>query len=221
MIKLRETLWVLFLSTSVFATTPVDKTVDALKNSSGGTSLSVPSSGSSLITDSNSVTLTNKTLDGSSLITTNVNFEDTSDNTKQLAFSLTGSTTGKILTLSISQSNSETLSIPNVGSSDSLVTNNTSATLTNKTLSGASNTFSQLPVGGQTIQVVITPYPDGSTTSFTLSTASPANAAVSLYLDGNILMQGAGLDYTISGSTITMSVAPALGQKLYAVYSHY
>ena len=62
---------------------------------------------------------------------------------------------------------------------------------------------------------------NGSTTSFTLSTAPNAAATLGLYLDGLLLTQGSGKDYTISGSTITLAVACSLGQSLWAVYSKY
>jgi hypothetical protein len=59
-----------------------------------------------------------------------------SDATKELDFSLSGMTTGKILTLSSSQSTSETLNIPNITSTDTLATLGLS-----QTFSGT-NTFS-------------------------------------------------------------------------------
>lgn len=62
---------------------------------------------------------------------------------------------------------------------------------------------------------------NGSNTSFTLANTPGASATVILHLDGMVLTQGAGKDYTLSGSTITMAVAPALGQSLWAVYSKY
>lgn len=111
------------------------------------------------------------------------------------------------------------LSVPSTGSA--VLSDTASATVTNKTISGGSNTLSQLPIAAQTTQVVVTPFPNGSATSFTLSTAPGGNAAVQLYLDGTQLVQGSGLDYTISGSTITMTTAPATGQRLYAVYSQF
>ena len=62
---------------------------------------------------------------------------------------------------------------------------------------------------------------NGSNVTFTLAN-TPGNAAtVVLTLDGMVLTQGVSKDYTISGGTITMAVAPALGQSLWAVYSKY
>lgn len=199
------------------------RTIDADKliSSNHVNTLTLPATTDTVVVLSATQTLMNKTLDGSSLITTAVNFEDISDTTKQLALSLSGSTTGKVLTLSIAQTNTQTLSIPNVGSGDSLVTNATSATLTNKTISGGSNTLSQLPVATQMQQYTVAPYPNSSATTFTLSPTPAANLSVQLYLDGTLLRQGSGLDYTISGATVTMITAPVTGQNLWAVYSQY
>jgi hypothetical protein len=61
---------------------------------------------------------------------------------------------------------------------------------------------------------------NGSNTSFTLVN-TPVASTLSLVLDGLTLIQGAGKDYTISGTTITMATAPATAQKLYATYSKY
>lgn len=102
-----------------------------------------------------------------------------------------------------------------------LVTLTGTQTVTNKTMSGASNTFSQLPVAVQYVQETPSGTVDGSNTSFTLANTPPAGSTVSLSLDGLILTQGGGKDYTISGASITLAVAPAVGQNLWAIYSKY
>lgn len=58
---------------------------------------------------------------------------------------------------------------------------------------------------------------NGSNTSFTLA-STPITSSVILYLNGIRLRSGAGNDYTISGSTITMLYAPATGDVLIATY---
>jgi hypothetical protein len=56
---------------------------------------------------------------------------------------------------------------------------------------------------------------NSSNVTFTLS-YTPDSKTLILSLDG--LIRKRTTDYTISGSTITMVTAPALGQELYAVY---
>lgn len=119
----------------------------------------------------------------------------------------------------ITSNHLDTLTLPTV--TDTLVALSASQTLTNKTISGGSNTLSQLPVAVQMDQYTVTPYPNGSATTFTLSPVPVTSLSVQLYLDGTLLRQGSGLDYTISGVTITMTTAPATGQVLWAVYSQY
>jgi hypothetical protein len=84
-------------------------------------------------------TLTNK-----SLTDANVAWVNSSDATKKTAWSLSGQTTGTTLTLATNQSTTQTLNIPNVSSGDSLATINATQTLTNKTISGSSNTLSNV-----------------------------------------------------------------------------
>jgi hypothetical protein len=62
---------------------------------------------------------------------------------------------------------------------------------------------------------------NGSTTTFTLANTPNVALTVSLYLDGLLLLQGAGKDYTISTATITLTTACATGQTLTASYSKY
>jgi len=60
---------------------------------------------------------------------------------------------------------------------------------------------------------------DGANVTFALANTPTANVNVKLYLDGGIQYQGIGLDYTVSGNTITMAVAPVVNQTLWADYS--
>jgi hypothetical protein len=55
---------------------------------------------------------------------------------------------------------------------------------------------------------------NGSNTSYTLSPAPTTAANVNCFLNGLQQQQGAGNDYTISGSTITYLTAPPTGAKL-------
>lgn len=58
---------------------------------------------------------------------------------------------------------------------------------------------------------------NGSNTSFTLA-YTPTSGTVRLYIEGWRLYPGSGNDYTISGNTITMAVAPLTGERLTADY---
>jgi hypothetical protein len=101
-----------------------------------------------LVGESTSSTITNKVIvisgPGANI------FSDGTDSTKQIALSASGATTGTILTLADNQSTSQILNFPNITATDTLVTNNFPATLTNKTISGASNTLTNIPTSALT-----------------------------------------------------------------------
>lgn len=61
--RIRETILILLFSVSAFAGSTTDKQIDSI-HASGGNSLSVPSTGSAVISNSASQTLTNKTIAG-------------------------------------------------------------------------------------------------------------------------------------------------------------
>lgn len=58
---------------------------------------------------------------------------------------------------------------------------------------------------------------NGSNTVFTLSATPVANASVIMVLDG--VTQTNGTDYTVSGTTVTFTTAPASGTELVAIYN--
>lgn len=67
--------WILLLAlvaNTAFGSTTTLKQVDNIQNSTGGSSLSVPGTGSALATDSNTLTLSNKSISGSSNTITNI-----------------------------------------------------------------------------------------------------------------------------------------------------
>ena len=119
----------------------------------------------------------------------------------------------------ISSNHLKTFPLPATSGGDTIVGRASTDTLTNKTLSGGSNTLSQLPVATQIQNETPSGTVNGSNTSFTLAHAPVTTLSVSLYLDGILLVYTT--DYTISGTTITMVNAPVLGQSLRAVYSQY
>lgn len=78
-----------------------------------------------------------------------------------------------------------------------------------------------LMVSAGLIQEVPSGTVNGSNVTFTLANTPGTAGSVILKMNGIELIQGGGQDYTISGATITMATAPALGQKLYASYSKF
>lgn len=88
------------------------------------------------------------------------------------------------------------------------------------TIVAAGQTIDLSVVGGSTgaaFQEVPSGTINNSNVTFTITTAPTTAAGFELFQDGLVLVQG--VDYTISGTTITMTVAPNFGQTLYAVYS--
>ena len=128
-------------------------------------------------------------------------------------------TTGKQIDSIQNSTGGAGLSVPSVGTT--LDTDTNTLTLQNKSISGGSNTLSQLPVANQIIQVLVSPYPNGTTTAYTLSTAPGAAAGVLCAIDGMIQLNGSGKDFTVSGSTVTFTTAPVTGQRITCWYSQY
>ncbi len=113
------------------------------------------------------------------------------------------------------------MAFPSSGTSVSSDTN--AQTYQNKSISGSTNTLSQLPITAQINQDLF--YGNGSSTSLTLSGGPPIAAGVTCYLDGLLMDQGTDYSYTYNGSltpgTVTLAAAAATGQKIKCVYSKY
>ena len=97
----------------------------------------------------------------------------------------------------------------------------TSDTVVNKTISGASNTLEQVPVASEVQREVPSGLVNGANTTFTLTLTPVAISSVQVLLNGILQIEGALGDYTISGNTITFNEAPALAQDLIVIYPRY
>jgi hypothetical protein len=58
---------------------------------------------------------------------------------------------------------------------------------------------------------------NGSNTAFTLAN-SPVETSVKVYLNGQRLASGAGFDFTVSGTALTLAYAPDTGDVLVVEY---
>jgi hypothetical protein len=114
--------------------------------------LSVPN-----ITGADTVATTSlaQTLASKSLTNATNFFVDGTDATKKIGFQSSGATTATTLTIASQQTTSQTLSVPNVSSGDTIATINATQTLTNKTITGSTNTVaaSQLRTAGADVVV--------------------------------------------------------------------
>jgi hypothetical protein len=97
-----------------------------------------------------------------------------------------------------------------------------SGNLTCSAVSLTADVSGTLPVANGGVGTEAQEVPSGtinnSNAAFTLANAPVSNASVKLYKNGTFLRQGT--DYTISGSAITMTVAPNFAETLDAVYRY-
>lgn len=118
-----------------------------------------------------------------------------------------------------SADHSKTYSLP--AASDTLTGRASTDTMSNKTISGSNNTFSQLPVASQ--EVVDTFVANGTTTALTLSigTGSPTTSGMQCSVDGIVLDLTTDYTYTAASGTVTFVTAPATGQMIKCRYMRY
>lgn len=141
--------------------------------------------------------LQNKDLDAS-----NTQIVDPTDTTKKIKFQASGASTAAVLTNASLQTTSQTLNVPNVGSGDSYVTNNTTATLTNKTIDGNNNTLLNIPAGSFT---GILPIASGGTN---------ANTAPAAYNNLSPMTTTGDMEYEVSNGIAARLPIGSAGQVL-------
>ena len=118
-----------------------------------------------------------------------------------------------------SSDKTKTYSLP--AATDTIIGRVSSDTMTNKTLSGSNNTFSQLPVAQDLQREVPSGLINGANAAFTLSFTPATIDSVQVLLNGILQIEGALEDYTISGTTITFTTAPAPAQTIMTIYPKY
>lgn len=160
------------------------------------------------------------------------------DQTSQTAYTATSTDNGILLLLGDSSAVTLTLNSAMTVPYFLFVTNYGSSTVTLAPTSGVVNQLT-IPVGGLYLIVfdgtnwkatailslptfvdAVTPTPatDGTTTVFTLPSAPSPALSLMLNLGGLTQYQGVGLDYTLSGVTVTYTTAPAAGLNHVAWY---
>ena len=153
-------------------------TTTLVTQSPGVVSLTLPGSSDTLVGRASVDVLTNKSLSDSSVL-----FVQAVDNTKTLTVNLFGTATGTNTTLAVSSSTPRTITLPNA--TDTLVGKATTDVLTNKSISGLTNTLTNIPSTALTGTVAIA---NGGTGQITNTAAfdalSPMTSAGDLIYGG-------------------------------------
>lgn len=159
--------------TVVLDNTPTITTPTFVAPSSGTST--IPSGGGVLLSTSSTATVTNK-----SLVADNTLLIGSADNTKKLQFDVSGSTAAKTMTIVSSPTLDRSLTLPNA--TDTLVGKATTDVFTNKSMSEAQLTFTDITTGNVSTSVHgFTPKAPNSATQFLDGTGAWNNAAWTSY----------------------------------------
>lgn len=160
--------------------------------------LTIPNASTTIVGTDATQTLTNKTIDNTNTVTlkdTLFTLQDDGDTTKQAKFQLSGITTATTRTFTLPDANT------------TVVGTDATQTLTNKTISGASNTISNISL--TTAVTGVLPEANGGTNQSTYATGDILYASASNTLSkrtigstGQVLTVSGGVPTWSSGSTI-------------------
>jgi hypothetical protein len=138
------------------------------------------------------------------LYTNAVNIRDTNDVSKKLLFDISGQSTNYTTTVSTSSTNNRTLTLPDI--SDILVSRTNTETLTNKTLTGATNTVTASLLKSQSSEISISGA-QAPQSGQLLTASSSSNAAwkYPYFNDNNLYVLSstdntARLNFTLAGA---------------------
>jgi hypothetical protein len=166
-----------------------------------------PSSTDTLIGKATVDTLTNKSLDNATVF-----HVDTTDSTKKIGFSSSGANTGTILTLADSQTTSQTLNVPNIVGSDTIVTTNAPQTISgSKSLTSVSSLISS----NSTLYNIGTVSQSGTTVTGTGTTWTASMVGgVIIFANGT----KAFITTFISATSLTVAQSSTVVSQAYSLY---
>lgn len=136
----------------------------------------------------------------------NILLGDFTDNTKQIAFSISGSTTGKVLTLASIQSTSQTLTYPNIAGADTVATLSTAQTFNSVKTFSSNPVITAITSGSYTMTL---PTADGASGTFLQTNGSGTWSFQPVSIIGNVAANDSAVVFTSSNNRIQICTPTA------------